>query len=206
EIYNLVPRPLRSLVYLIATVPLFWLTLFMYLGIAAFVVGVVLGINARHGLKGQTAEESILQMVKEKRKGLDPKWRMSPALAEASVVTSAFATAIQDLPGHPRLAKRIVTRLRLEVHCLDRRGLLQGENRIGATTIGKWVVFMERWPFAYHLTLKDPTFLQKLEGGDAKAYELLAADESLDGEELSAFLKRGKPLHIWAPKLIAYSP
>lgn len=102
------------------------------------------------------------------------------------VLGAALRSALEHAK-HPRMAKRIVTRLRFELLCINGRGLLV-KGGPSPQMLGAWVVFMERWPSLYQRVLDDPGLFTKWERNPN-----LLAKES-DGAEAMRFFQR--PLNL----------
>jgi len=96
------------------------------------------------------------------------------------------------LPELPRATKRLINRLRFLLVIAFTRELLKPDS-LQPTMIGKWAVFLERWPDLASQVVRSPSFMSVLEStasGEANSMTVLLTSKSIyaDENQLSEFL------------------
>jgi molybdopterin-guanine dinucleotide biosynthesis protein len=196
-----------------ATIPVIWglasvpytiLSLTIYVIVVSCIVGFAFGMVVRTQLRRQSnsSEPPTIEWMRAKLQ-VSNKVNRYDDVDDSSVMEEALAYAMAELPAYPRMAKRLVTKLRLEIQCLSKRGMLSPRG-LTSRVLGKWVLFMERWPEAYQHILGNPDAIANWErqpklpeGKDS---------QSVLSEDLRQFLARAPKLGPHVTSLVHYSP
>ncbi len=87
--------------------------------------------------------------------------QMQRAISNDEVLRQQAEEGIKNwLPQLPRATKRLINRLRFLFVIAYTRDLLSDE--LDAVTIGRWAVFLERWPEWSAAVIRDPSFMAEI--------------------------------------------
>lgn len=107
--------------------------------------------------EGASADEIEQRLAQRFGTAETMRRRIDRFIAEESTMAAAAQQAILPLlPKNPRMAKRLVSQLRLTLVIAYGRGLLDGTSPVTAGHVAKWVVFADRWPALVDQLTKHP--------------------------------------------------
>jgi len=136
--------------------------------------------------------------------------RIDRYMAEGSPMAAAARQAILPLlPKNPRMAKRLVSQLRLMLVIAYGRGLLDDTSPVTAGHVAKWVVFADRWPALVNQLTRRPAQLQCLESASADEFAgaVGGLSDRVDSvDELYEFLHTGILLGTSVEQLLHVAP
>ncbi len=139
------------------------------------------------------------EFLAEQRQAIGAPIPPLPTPVEDDAILGVALKSALEYALTPRMAKRIVTRLRLEMLCLNARQLV---NQQGLTpqVVGRWVVFIERWPRLYQEILSKPALLHEWETDPEKVPSHLVEDRA----PLTAFFARPTKIGPYGSMLVNY--
>jgi hypothetical protein len=142
---------------------------------------------------GKLSMDEALDLWDESKGDELCRQKLQKAVSNDEILRQQAEEGIAEfLPELPRATKRLINRLRYLLVIAFARGLLSS-GALTPTVVGKWAVFLERWPELASRVIRDPDFMiiiekRALASEEALVQVLAQSGLALDATEITAFL------------------